>query len=1096
MLFRFKADVLGFDLVFRPASIGGRRACSDTSGMSKLALALLSGLITACSLDASLRDGSLLAVDDVEKFAAQGNIASYPIQGSCPQSAQSVRISIDGLPPVSVPCVNERFSTSLDLSALPEGQFEILFVAGAQSDQRKAVVDTIPPAGTIDGAVPVLVTQAEVANFVVSGTCTDGAESIQLLVGPVLALTDCRANNTYRKALDLRALGQGPQVLSVTLFDEAANALTLSHAFVIDTSAPEGTVLGGLPNDPSPRLLLDVAVSGPETEEYRYKVGPAATTDCSDPAGYSTPVASSQAIRDDISLLPDGLLRLCVLPIDEHGNVAALEDALVDEWTKDTMLALVQIGDFQPSGSPSNSTVGRMVTLSGDAIASYKAVIVRDGTCTVPAIDWDAVAETPISSVLPVPVGADGEYRVCALGRNTSGHWQNAGSPSSSPALIIDTTAPTVTLASSAPSHTSQATWTVTATFSEAVSDFEPSDLSPTNASVSDFARIGPHEYRFDVTGLADGSVEVAVAGAAFRDLADNANVAGASIAWTLDTGSAIPVLSAISSDPGHLSPVEIAVDFGEIVTGLDISSFEVTGGTAGVLTGVGANYQIQITPASDDETITVRLPPGAAFDLAANPTSASGTLTLVYDAVLPLCTMGSGPAGWITSTAADFGFTCTDNRGLAGAQCRLDHGAWGACDSASAHGLTSLTNGSHVFEARGVDTAGNASVAISRSFQVDVSLPTCSITSGPVVWSDSANVDFGFACADNESVAGVECEVDGAWGACSGGANHSLAGLADGSHAFAVRAIDPAGNVGAPVSRTFTVDTVPPVLTLTATPADPAHGVMTGTVGFSAGDLNGVTTECRVDAGPFESCSSPWTTPVLAAGAHVITVRATDPAGHSAEQAASWTIHTYAWTTGAFSGCTAGQPSWQASAWGACSAAQPAYMYGAWGSCSVSCGGGLRYRTQSCPVVGGTQTRGVSCPVTSGTESRLVQCQRDDGSIVDDGFCEAGAKPASTQACSRNDCAGAAPSTSQSCSRGGGSDCHSAQATNQQCNTQACQTWKLVSQSGDSSGGGSAGAMYSCTTVVGVDNPGGRTCGTLGQVCFSTGAMAPYRCE
>src|SRR5439155_18865239 len=101
---------------------------------------------------------------------------------------------------------------------------------------------------------------------------------------------------------------------------------------------------------------------------------------------------------------------------------------------------------------------------------------------------------------------------------------------------------------------------------------------------------------------------------------------------------------------------------------------------------------------------------------------------------------------------------------------------------------------------------------------------------------------------------------------------------LVDGS--YTVRAIptDGAGNVGTPVSTTFTIDTTaPPAPTIGAGPADPTNAT---TASFSFSDTEpGVTFECRLDGGGYSSCSSPRACAGLGNGSHTFRVRALDAA-------------------------------------------------------------------------------------------------------------------------------------------------------------------------------------------------------------------------
>ncbi len=100
------------------------------------------------------------------------------------------------------------------------------------------------------------------------------------------------------------------------------------------------------------------------------------------------------------------------------------------------------------------------------------------------------------------------------------------------------------------------------------------------------------------------------------------------------------------------------------------------------------------------------------------DPTPAAQSFTT--DTEAPETTITSGPGGTIPTGTASFAF---DAPGASGFQCRLDGGGWSGCDSPRTyHGLG---QGSHGFEVRGTDAAGNTDPSpASESFVVDFGPP------------------------------------------------------------------------------------------------------------------------------------------------------------------------------------------------------------------------------------------------------------------------------------------------------------------------------------------------------------------------------------
>src|SRR5215218_3374449 len=97
-----------------------------------------------------------------------------------------------------------------------------------------------------------------------------------------------------------------------------------------------------------------------------------------------------------------------------------------------------------------------------------------------------------------------------------------------------------------------------------------------------------------------------------------------------------------------------------------------------------------------------------------------------------------------------------------------------------------------------------------------DLTAPDTFIDSGPAAGGTESSASASFSFSSNEPNTTFQCKLDSdAFAACT--SPKALSGLADGSHTFQVRAIDPAGNIDlSPATRSWTVqtDSTAPVIT------------------------------------------------------------------------------------------------------------------------------------------------------------------------------------------------------------------------------------------------------------------------------------------
>jgi len=281
------------------------------------------------------------------------------------------------------------------------------------------------------------------------------------------------------------------------------------------------------------------------------------------------------------------------------------------------------------------------------------------------------------------------------------------------------------------------------------------------------------------------------------------------------------------------------------------------------------------------------------ARDVAGNISSVV-THTWRIDQTAPVISVTSGPANVTNSRTASFVFTGTDDgMAITSFECSLDSAAFAACTSPRAY--NSLPDGTRTFSLRGRDSAGNLSEPATRSWIVDTVIPTIALTTTTLNPTNQTTATFQFTPSDvGSGVLRTECSLNGAaFTVCTSPATYS--GLAAGNRTFAVRAVDNATNVSTVASYSWSIDLVPPTLTIAANVTSPTMATSV-TFTLTSADTGGSgirSVECRLDNANYAPCTSPVSYTSLATGAHVFRARATDNAGNINEQVFNWTINT-----------------------------------------------------------------------------------------------------------------------------------------------------------------------------------------------------------
>lgn len=333
------------------------------------------------------------------------------------------------------------------------------------------------------------------------------------------------------------------------------------------------------------------------------------------------------------------------------------------------------------------------------------------------------------------------------------------------------------------------------------------------------YSACGEEEYAVNAP-LSQGAHSFAVRAI---DLAGNIDPTPASASFTVDT--IFPTVAIKSGPEGAAS--SSAPTFG----------FEAAGGSVSCAVEDLANTEEE-EPGFDacstgtSDTISPALGNGRyvfvvkAVDAAENETTDTREFTV--DTTAPDTTIASGPEGTTDDLKPTFGFAANE----AGTTflCRYDAAAFAPCSGPGATHVpaTALAAGSHTFQVKAVDAAGNAdAIPASRTFTVLTTAPQTTIESGPAGAIEANKATFTYSANKTST---FQCSLDGAaFAGC--GTSDELTGLAQGEHRFEVRASSGGVQDPTPARRNFIVDT--------SAPAEPTVGGTATEAGIPGVTLN-----------------------------------------------------------------------------------------------------------------------------------------------------------------------------------------------------------------------------------------------------------------
>ncbi|GAB4299258.1 MAG: hypothetical protein Fur0034_10820 [Desulfuromonadia bacterium] len=562
-----------------------------------------------------------------------------------------------------------------------------------------------------------------------------------------------------------------------------------------------GGTLAGIPaNGRSNARSLILTPLGIDIVSYRYAISPTSIPGATitPPQGALHPVATPIVLTD----LPEGDYQ-----IDLYGrDIAGTEQPL-------PTTATFTIDRTPPAVSITPSTLVSPTNIATPSIAGTVELGVREVSVSVNGVfrGYASVSGPTWTYTLGGLQEGENLIRVTAVD-------QAENSTTLERVIVYDTTPPTPHLSGTPAAGSS-------VNVNRAVITVDGADVVSYRFKLDggDYSSEIPVSQPITIPSLSDGSHQVSVIG---RDLAGNwqPQASATLYQWRVDTSpptfTIAPPTSPTSASNQNITVSDISKN-GTILSALN----ETTGFQSISLPVTAGSYTFSAFPLqTGTNRITV-----TAEDPAGNQTSS--TLVIIRDQTPPVATVTGEITNGTVSPSPTARFTIGGDD-VTRYLYRLDGGSFGTTpvDVAQPIILTGLSDGSHTLSVLGVDAAGNFQVTPTDiTWIVDSTPPTVTLSGGPASFTSATTATFTvsgavlYKYALDTGTYGGETDVN---------TPISLSGLSEGPHTLFVIGRDENGNwQKTPTTASWTIQTTPPLITITPLPSPTKSTKLSGTV-------------------------------------------------------------------------------------------------------------------------------------------------------------------------------------------------------------------------------------------------------------------------
>jgi len=584
----------------------------------------------------------------------------------------------------------------------------------------------------------------------------------------------------------------------------------------IDTTVPSVTSFATATLSSSFNIPITSFIASDNVGVASYLITTTSTKPALDNPNWSGTIPTIYTITTGL----DGTYTLYPWAMDNAGNISNSSSKAVSVVVDTTPPNTTITG--QPS-STTNQTNASFTFTSSESGSTFQCQMDGGGysACTSPA-SYSGLASNQTHT-----------FNVRAIDK--------AGNTDPSPATyswVIDTTAPTVLISTTASNPTRTSPIPVTVTFSKPVTGFIGSDVVVGNGTVQGSISGSGASYSFNVNPNPNSTVTVDIPAGVAQDGAGNGNTAATQLSVVFDNTAPTILISAPSltvTDSGSVTYTVTYTGADNISLATNNVTLNKTGnanGTVGVSGSGTVTRTVTILGITGDGTLGISIAANTASDAAGNTAAAAGPSTTFTVDNTPPSLLISAPSSAVTSTnqvTYTVTYTGADNISLAAGSVTLNKtgtangtvavsGSGNVTRTVTISGITGDgTLGISIAANTASDQAGNTAAAAgpSATFTVDNTPPNTTITSQPSSLTNQTNASFSFT---SEVGATFQCQMDGGtFASCTSPASYSSL-ASNQTHTFNVRAIDQAGNIDqTPATYSWVIDTIAPTLLISA---------------------------------------------------------------------------------------------------------------------------------------------------------------------------------------------------------------------------------------------------------------------------------------